>query len=248
MKTEQLPVRKWFVRGLSLIFILTLLSTGYLLYQSARHGANIDFAKFKPGGFAIVLAILIFSWLVEAGRLSIIIDGMAGNEPFGKIPFFKVLEINIATNFAGNITPFYSGGIPTQVYLLCKAGLSAGKSSAVVTLRVIMSSLVFTILTPFLLLFYHSKLTGGYLRDATSIAIPIAFGLSGLLLLFIIRPVIATNFLTWLTKRLTKGRRDKESKCFAVRFKTSGMVSPFICPFYSARFTGPVFSPSPRLS
>lgn len=237
MKTEQLPVRKWLARGLSLIFILTLLSTGYLLYQSARHGVNIDFGKFRIDGLLAAVVILIFSWLVEAGRLSIIIHGMGGSYPAEKIYFFKVLAINLATNFTGNITPFYSGGIPTQAYLLCKAGLPAGKSSAVVTLRVIMSSLVFTLLTPFLLLFYHSKLTGGYLRNATSVAIPIAFGLSGLLLLFIIRPVIATSFLSWLMKRLAKGRRPggKESRVQAFIHKLLNQIEVFRCSIQNFR-------------
>jgi uncharacterized protein (TIRG00374 family) len=214
MNTNQLPVRKWLVRGLTLIFVCTLLSTGYLLYQSAAHGLNIDFRKFKYDAFGAAILILIASWLIEASRLSFIINGMtvgggvSSNDTDkgfnGKIPFTKILEINLAANFAGNITPFYSGGIPTQVYLLCKAGLQPGKSSAVVTLRVIMSSLVFTILTPFLLLFYHAKLTDGYLRNATTIAIPIAFMLSGLLLLFIARPRIAGNLLAFFVKLLKR--------------------------------------------
>lgn len=203
MKTEQLPVRKWFKRGLSLILIFTLLSTGYLLYQSTAHGINIDLRKFRLDAFVTAIVILILSWLIEAGRLTLIINGMT-EDPAERIPFAKILEINLAASFAGNITPFYSGGIPTQIYLLCKSGLQPGKSSAVVTLRVIMSSLVFTIFTPFLLLFYHAKLTGGYMRNATSIAVPIAFALSGLLVLFIIRPGIAANILSWLMKLFTR--------------------------------------------
>lgn len=210
MKTEQLPVRKWLVRGLTLILIFTLLSTGYLLYQSAAHGLKIDFQKFRLDAFGTAILILILSWLIEASRLSFIINGIADNDPAQKIHFAKVLEINLATSFAGNITPFYSGGIPTQIYLLCQAGLQPGKSSAVVTLRVIISSLVFTLLTPFLLLFYRSRLTDGYMRNATSIAIPIAFVLSGLLLLFIIKPGIASNFLTLLMKLFTKKRSTRE--------------------------------------
>ncbi len=215
MKTNQLPVHKWLSRGLTLIFVFSLLSTGYLLYQSANHGLKIDFQKFKFDAFGVAILILISSWLIEASRLSFIINGIALNNKAvngldERIPFVKVLEINLATNFAGNITPFYSGGIPTQIYLLCKAGLQPGRSSAVVTLRVIMSSLVFTILTPFLLLFYHAKLTDGYMRNATSIAIPIAFALSGLLLLFIVKPRIAGNLLALLMKLFTKKRSSQK--------------------------------------
>jgi uncharacterized protein (TIRG00374 family) len=228
MKTGQLPVRKWLTRGLSLILIFTLLSTGYLLYQSAAHGINIDFRKFRLDAFVAAVVILILSWLIEAGRLSFIINGMA-DEPSQKISYIKVLEINLAASFAGNITPFYSGGIPTQIYLLCKAGLQPGKSSAVVTLRVIMSSLVFTILTPFLLLFYHAKLTNGYMRNVTSIAIPIAFVLSGLLLLFIIRPRIAANLLSWLMRLFTKGSspRKPESRVQAFLGKLFTQIEVF---------------------
>lgn len=193
MKTEQLPIRNWFLSGLSLILFFTILSTGYLFLNSGTHGLQIDFSKFKFDSFGLVLLMLISSWLIESSRISFIVTGLGE-----RISFFKVLEINLATAFTGNITPFYSGGIPTQIYLLCKTGLSPGKSSAVVTMRVILSTLVFTILTPFLLLLYHTKLTNNYLRHVTSIAIPIAFALAALLLLFITRPRIASDLLAFL--------------------------------------------------
>jgi uncharacterized protein (TIRG00374 family) len=177
-----------------------------MLYKSAAEGFRIDVSKFRLDALLAAVVILLISWLIEAGRLFIIIHGMTGSESSPKISYRKVLAINWATSFSGNITPFYSGGIPTQVYLLCKAGLTAGKSSAVVTLRVILSSLVFTILTPFLLLFYNAGLTSGYMRNATSVAIPIAFALSGLLLLLMLRPGIVANLLTWLMRVFTKKR------------------------------------------
>jgi uncharacterized protein (TIRG00374 family) len=118
-----------------------------------------------------------------------------------KISFKRIIGINLATTFTGNITPFYSGGVPTQIYLLCQSGMKAGKASAVVTIRVILSSLVFTVLVPILLLFYRSRFSNGIIRSATTIAIPIAFIISIGLILFIAYPKLAKFLATLLLNK-----------------------------------------------
>ncbi len=194
MKVSELPVRKWFLKGLSLILIFTLASTAYLLFNSLTSGFKLEYQKFNYPALGLAILTLLCSWLIESCRILFIITGLSE-----KISFIKVLGINLATSFTGNITPFYSGGIPTQIYLLCKAGIQPGKSSAVVTMRVILSTLVFTIFAPILLLLYRFKLTNGMMLQITTIAIPIAFLVSGLLLLFIIKPGIAANLFAFLT-------------------------------------------------
>jgi uncharacterized protein (TIRG00374 family) len=215
MEINRLPISKWFPKGLSLILVFTLASAGYLLYSAAASGLKIDFQQFNYLALGLAILALLSSWLIEGTRISLIITGLAE-----KISFFKVLGINLATAFTGNITPFYSGGIPMQIYLLCKEGITPGKSSAVVTLRVILSTLIFTILTPFLLLGYHLKLTHGIMRQITAIAIPIAFIISGLLLLFIIKPKITQNLFAFLIKLVKASRIQKHWQPFMAKLLT----------------------------
>ncbi len=212
MKINQFQISKWVPKGLSLILIFTLASAGFLFYKSAASGLKIDYHQFNYVALGMAIVTLFGSWLIEGTRISLIITGLSE-----KISFGKVLGINLATTFTGNITPFYSGGIPTQIYLLCKSGISPGKSSAVVTLRVILSTLVFTILSPFLLLFYHLKLDQGLLRQVTGLAIPLAFVSSGLLLLFIFKPKITQNLIAFLLKLLRTPRLQKHLLPFTTR-------------------------------
>jgi glycosyltransferase 2 family protein len=212
MEITRFPIRKWFPQGLSLILVFSLASAGYLLYNSAASGLKIDFRHFNYFALGLAILTLLGSWLIEGTRISLIITGLGE-----KVSFFKILGINLATAFSGNVTPFYSGGIPIQIYLLCKSGISPGKSSAIVTLRVILSTLIFTILTPFLLLFYHMKLTHGIMRRITMTAIPIAFIFSGLLLLFIIKPKITQNLFAFLVKLVKITRIQKHLQPFMAK-------------------------------
>ncbi|HEX7712886.1 MAG TPA: flippase-like domain-containing protein [Bacillota bacterium] len=197
MKTTQLPVKDWFFKGLSLVLIFTLLSTGYLLFNSTSPNLWSGFGKINLGAFGLACLALVGSWLIEVCRIILIAGGLGE-----KLSFMNVLGINLAATFSGNVTPFYSGGIPTQIYLLCRNGISPGKSSAIVTLRVIISTLIFTLVSPFLLLFYHAKFSVGIIRQVTTVAIPLSVLASACLILFIVKPKLASGIFTRILKLL----------------------------------------------
>lgn len=202
MKQNSLPLKQWISKGLTIAFILALLSTGYIfIHSSSATKYVIHWDKFNYLALAAACLALVGSWLLEALRIYLILTGLGE-----KISLKRIMGINLATTFTGNITPFYSGGVPTQIYLFCRDGIQAGKASAIVTMRVILSTLVFTTIVPFLLLFYNRKFSFGPIHQVTSIAIPIAFIVSGLLIGFIINPKLAKALFVAFIKKFSANR------------------------------------------
>lgn len=193
MKQSPLQYKKWFRNGITLVIFLTLISSGLILFNSTREQENLSLHHINFTILSFSFLILITSWIIEAIRIWLIATGLGE-----KISLKKIIQINLASTFMGNITPFNSGGIPTQVYLLCQAGIQPGKSSAIVTLRVILSTLLFTLIAPVLLFFFHKHFSFGMIQQITMVAIPLSALVSLLLIVFIIKPELAKKILSFL--------------------------------------------------
>ena len=108
---------------------------------------------FNPETIFLLLILVIASWLVEALRVKLI--AVTLDE---KIGFANILRINMVGLFTGNITPFTSGSVPAQVYLLHRLGISLGKATAIVTTRMVFTSLFFMIGGPAALYLFRRRL------------------------------------------------------------------------------------------
>jgi conserved hypothetical protein len=190
-------IRSWLKKGLSLVLLFAVISTSYLFFKSASARSWFHWDKLNYWAFLIAFLALVGSWIIETVRIRLIASGLGDDLSFG-----KVLSINLATAFTGNVTPFCSGGVPTQIYLLCQSGIQPGKSSAIVTIRVIFTTLLFTLLSPLLLIFYYTKFSSGLIHQITTVAIPVAFLLTIVLIAFIIKPKIARYLVAFLIRCL----------------------------------------------
>jgi glycosyltransferase 2 family protein len=196
-----LPIKSWLKKGLSFVLILTVVSSGFLFFTSASSRNWFHWDKLNYWAIFAASLALISSWLIEAVRIRLIASGLGD-----QIPFHKVLAINLATLFTGNVTPFNSGGVPTQIYLLCQNGVQPGRASAIVTIRVILTTLLFTLISPLLLAFYYTKFPFGLVHQITTIAIPLACLVSIFLIAFIIKPKLARYFVAFLINCLKSGK------------------------------------------
>lgn len=195
MKQNPLNFHKWFRSGLSIVLSLTIISSLWLFISSVRWDRGIPLKNLNYHSLVLALFALLATWLIEACRIGLIAAGLGEN-----ISLKQVLNINLASGFMGNITPFSSGGVPTQIYLLCQAGIKPGKSSAIVTIRVILSTLLFTMVAPILLFFYHTNFSAGFLHKVTTIAIPVSALISITLIGFIIQPKLAKYLIAFPLK------------------------------------------------
>ncbi len=201
MKRNTFPLQKLLIKGLSIVITLTIISSFFLFSSSITSGSWVKLNQLNYPSLGLACLALILSWLAEGLRIKIIASGLGE-----QISFIKIFEINLASSFTGNVTPFSSGGVPTQIFLLCKNGLTPGRAGALVTIRIVISTLLFTTVAPFLLLFYHARFSFGILRQVTTVAIPLAVILSIGLIIFILNPKLTANLLMKFLNSLKLGR------------------------------------------
>jgi uncharacterized protein (TIRG00374 family) len=152
METGKLSV-SFLKKGLTLTLIFSLLTLTYLFFHSATPDTWRSIFYFNPETIFLLLILVIASWLVEALRVKLIAATLDE-----KIGFANILRINMVGLFTGNITPFTSGSVPAQVYLLHQLGISLGKATAIVTTRMVFTSLFFMIGGPAALYLFRRRL------------------------------------------------------------------------------------------
>lgn len=174
-------------KGVTISLAIGLLTMGGLLFSSTSAATWYSLRTIHPKNILLMFGVVILSWLLEAWRVKIIARLLDES-----IDFFDMLRINLASIFSGNITPLYSGSVPTQVYLLHQYGISLGKASAIVTIRLSFTSLLVAVGGPLLLfLFKEQFLAAIGLTSLTSLVnyfLLLALAFAALLLLLLFRP------------------------------------------------------------
>ncbi len=192
-------LKKWLKKGILLFLLLTVVSCSLISYYSLTEKGWPQNISINYLALALALGALLLSWLIEGWRIRLIAKGLGET-----IPFQKILGINLAATFAGSITPFNSAGIPTQIYLLCRTGLTPGKASAVVTIRVILASLILNIAAPFLLFLFYNKFATHMVKQIIGFAIPLSLLFSVLMILLLTKPELGKSLALWLIKPFQK--------------------------------------------
>lgn len=186
-------------KGLFAALSVSLLTIAFLLFRTTSASTWLSLLSFKPAGMFLVAVLVLGSWLIEGLRVQLI--GAALGE---KLPLRTILSINLATLFSGNITPFTSGGAPTQVYFLHRSGFSLGKATAVVTIRMALSTLFFTIGGPILVFIFQGQILRQFNLYAWAVPIRIllllTLAVSAGILWILIRPSQGNTFANWLFK------------------------------------------------
>lgn len=131
-------------------FFLVFLVVGFVLLTTVNGRTWTCLRAIQIQYLLMTLGVLFLGWLCDAARVLILAQGI-GN----KITWANAWQVVFGNYFLGVLTPASSGGLVAQMYFLKKAGLSAGKATAIVLVRTILS-LVF-ILTFFLLVITYDS-------------------------------------------------------------------------------------------
>jgi len=212
-------------RGLKVFLILVILTMLALLVLSdpdpkKRFSFNIiqkisyAFKQMNP----IYLLFAFFFWMIhillDSFRISLLCQGVTGK--WGSMR--TSIEVILTGAFLAAVTPFQTGGLPVQLYLLKRDGISYGKGILIILLRAIFYVIMMLIILPFL----FPILTKQY--DSTSIKILskyslIVYPIIVLIIAFaLIKPDIIKHFLYKLTHLLGK-RKSKAIKLVDKMFK-----------------------------
>jgi len=164
---------------------------------------------------------LLFSFLfwiihicLDSFRVTLLSQGVTGRW----VSLRTSAEIILTGAFLAAVTPFQTGGLPVQLYLLKKENISYGKGTLIILLRAIFYAIMMLIVLPFLFPFLVKQ------YDATSIRVLSKYSLIVypiiifIIALALIKPNIIKRFLYRLAFFGSKKRR-KAAKVIHRLFK-----------------------------
>lgn len=178
-----------------LFFTVPTLLVGILLSLRGRDAGSVAQAmNWRYVGAMAALAVL--KWVVDGLRLYLIVQRTGRS-----ISFRRSFSIVVASVFGANITPFYSGGLATQVFFLTDASIPLGQASAVGVAYGILNLTANLVLSVIVLLAPSSVVAGS--RRAATIGLAAIMGVCALLIFLGSRyPDRSENLL----RRLLHGR------------------------------------------
>lgn len=180
-------------RGLLVTLAVSLLVSGVLLLTTLDGRTWAGVLQFNPISMIVAALMLSGSWVVEALRIQLLSKMMGG-----RIRLWDAILITLATFFSSNVTPFTSGGPPTQVFLLHRQGLSVGKATAVVSIRVALSSITTSLFGPLLFVVFRSHFPRFWASDALLFVVAVLSASSALPVFF---PHATKAIFQWVVGR-----------------------------------------------
>ncbi|KQC13387.1 MAG: hypothetical protein APR63_00660 [Desulfuromonas sp. SDB] len=161
--------------GITLFVILTLTSWVLLIPLSYSDQAEI-LIRWKIGLFNLWKSLASINlWMLAAALLLMLIQQFLSMKRIQAIsqaqdislPFHRAFYFTTGGLFLAAVTPFQSGGIPFQAYLLNQSGSNLSKSLAVITFRGILSGFVLILFLPLIFLKINSLFHSTFVTNLT---------------------------------------------------------------------------------
>lgn len=193
-------------KGLIAVAILGALAALILIATTFNEQTLLAFKQVDPFFLLYAVGALVVSWIFS-GLPFYVLTRVTG-KPLGLI---ESLTVYLAGSFFGFITPFGSGLLPTQVFIMNKEGLSVGQATAVAGARATVSSWLFVVLGLTIYLGFKESLPTVALNVLVGIVI-LASIWSLLVLFFIKKPDSANRLIKkigrakFLLKKLGESR------------------------------------------
>lgn len=147
--------KKRSLKGLVISIIIGIMTTIIIIFITTNQNTWISLSYINKKYLFLAFVLMVFAAVIDALRIKMTVEAV--NE---KITFTEALKVYYISNFSGGITPFFSGTLPTQIYLFnkdIKNKMTLGKATMIATIMPLIKSLVFTIFTP--IIFFSFKRT-----------------------------------------------------------------------------------------
>ena len=189
--------RKNIVKGL--ILTLTIGIAVFLLVFLLTIDKNtLKSLQHMKESYLVFAAVAIFlAFMVEGLRIQTVARAIGE-----KIGFWKSVKIFYISFFLGGITPYFSGTIPAQIALFTKNGIPIGKATMISTVRPIVKTIVFLVVTPVLFFYFRESVEEYGLLSWLLLVAAIFFSLLTIFLFILIvrNPEKINSVIQWLRK------------------------------------------------
>jgi len=149
--------KKRFLKGLVISLIIGIIVILIITFITTNQNTWISLSYINKKNLFLAFILMIFAGIIDALRIKMTVEVVNEN-----ITFIEALKVYYISNFAGGITPFFSGTLPTQIYLFnkdIKNKMTLGKATMVATIMPLIKTLVFTIFTPIIFFIFKRTIT-----------------------------------------------------------------------------------------
>jgi uncharacterized protein (TIRG00374 family) len=202
-----LTLRRKVKVGLRIFFIITVLTIIVIMTLTLDEKTWIALKKSRLI-FIFLCFVLWGGYLYLDGLRVQILSSALGK----KVSIRTALAVITSGLFLAAVTPFQTGGLPVQLYILKKEDISIGKGSVILLFRGILELLIFIFVVPIIFFHYRDILTGS-ITQAIIKYLFIIYGIGiFLLLVLLIKPKFLKRILYGLyfflkRKRIVKTKR-----------------------------------------
>lgn len=184
-------------KGIAVAVSISLLSIILILIFTIDRRTVASLKSLNIQILSLIVVLLIVSWITEGAAIKLLVSTLGK-----RVRVLPMTGLFLAGNFMGLITPFSSGAIPAQIYLLTREGLTTAEATAVSTTRALLSSWFFGVLGPIIFIFFSPVIPSNLLwREAFGGIFGVLLFGSLLLIYFLWDPGSAKRFISWLLKR-----------------------------------------------
>ncbi|HBY57755.1 MAG TPA: hypothetical protein DEG96_07860 [Candidatus Atribacteria bacterium] len=175
--------KKRIFKGLIISLVIGIITFLFITFVTTNQNVLTSLSYVNKKYLFLSFILIVFSAIIAALRIKTIVEAV--NE---KITFVEALKVHYISNFAGSITPFFSGTLPAQMYLFnknLKYKIPLGKATMIATVIPLLKTLVFSITTPIVFFFFSKTITSYVTFSAILVILVTLFSLL-LIYLFIL--------------------------------------------------------------
>ncbi|MDR1240776.1 MAG: flippase-like domain-containing protein [Oscillospiraceae bacterium] len=188
-----------------------LISFGILLFFCISENNFVTLVKIFPklNFFYFICSVfsMVFYWLCDSAVLSRIFQGTYNS-------FYDYIKLTMRSQFYNSITPFNSGGQPSQVMRLSKTGMSAGKAISKLAQKFFVYQLCCVAISLFFIMLKSDSFKGKMIGFSFLITVGVIMQCAGLLsiILFYLNKERVMKIVFWASRFLQKIRLIKNAE------------------------------------
>lgn len=152
--------RRDIIRGLRIFLIITILAIVGVMVFTVDRGTYRAIGRMAPLFLLLSLFFALLHLYLDFLRLQVLTWALGTF-----ISLKSSIEFTLGGLFLGAVTPFQSGGIPFQVYVLKREGFNIGQGTAIILFRAVLALGVVVVALPGIIYYYRVISTAQVLRS-----------------------------------------------------------------------------------
>ncbi len=202
-------------KGIKLFISITVISLIIILLLTVQQETLEYFKNIKPMYFILAFVAILLYYFFDGIRVQILAKGLSHN-----LSLISALEVVIGGIFLAAITPFQTGGLPVQLYVMKKENIPYGSGMLILFMRGITYLFFYLLFLPIIFYIYMNMFSSTYIAKIIKYLIIIYSTGIILLILTITLPEKMILFILLIDKWLKKMKivKSDKIKVFAIKF------------------------------